>query len=271
MKTRALFASLVASSLLLAGCGAAQPPAAVSMPKTSKATVVGTGTYEAQGVPANQVKPAATTPTGQYQGTTGGSTTSTGGSTVTNGGSTASTPAGKLEATIVSEKNGTLFGMGKYKASVEVSNPTGQRLTGTVTIMFMNGEKESKTGPVSRPVDVPANGSITLDFEDKNWSTDAAEVEVTTDAAPLTGLTAAVTSKKNGVVFGMGKFKATVEIANPTAATKSGTVTVTFLNKGNPVEGGVVEEQVTLDAGEKTTLTFENKKWTTDDVEVEVK
>ena len=89
MLNRALAASLVASSLLLAGCGAAEPPAAVKMPKSARAAVVvGSGTYEAQGVPATATKPAATAPTGQYQGTA-----TTGGSTAGNAGA-ASTPAG---------------------------------------------------------------------------------------------------------------------------------------------------------------------------------
>lgn len=272
MRNRDFFASLVASSLLLAGCGSVEQPAAVKMPKakTSQAVVAGAGTFEARGVPM-PAKPATGAATGQasYQGTAGGTPPTTGTSTGSSGAAT--TPVGQLVASIVSEKNGTLFGAGTYKASVEVTNPTDKRLTGNVTIMFMNGEKESKTGAVTRPVDVPANGSITLEFEDKKWSTDAAEVEVDTDAAPLTGLTAAVLLKKNGVVFGMGKFKTTIEIANPTGATKSGTVSVTFLNKGEAVKGGLVEQDVTLDAGEKVTLNFEDKHWSTDDVDVEVK
>ena len=249
------------ATTLLAGCGGSPTaPAAVQRARSAKVVnqpiVGGPSTYEAVGV-AQPTKPAAQPAQGNSytapKPTTGEAAT-----------------AGELQADIVAEKNGSLLGMGTYKCSVEVTNPTDRRLTGTVTVMFMNKAKPSKTEPAVRTVDVPANGSITLEFEDKKWSTDNAEVEVETDAAPPAGLVADVVSKKNGIVFGMGKFKATVEVSNPTAATKSGTLVVTFTNKGEPVEGSPIRQELTLEAGESETFTFEDKHWATDDVEVEV-
>lgn len=250
-----------AASLLATGCGATSAPTAVTRARPAKTinqpVVGGPSTYDAVGVPqpTRPAKPAG----GAYQDTTPMPTT----------GSSA-TASGELEAEIIAEKNGSLLGMGTYKCTVEVTNPTDQRLTGTVTVTFMNKEKPSKTEPVVRPVDVPANGTITLEFEDKKWSTDNAEVEVETNAAPPTGLVAAVTKAKNGIVFGMGKFKATVEVSNPTGVTKTGTLVVTFTNKGEAVEGSPIRQELTLEAGEKQTFDFEDKHWKTDGVEAEI-
>jgi hypothetical protein len=264
LATRLLSAALCATALLATGCGQATPPTATmarSSRIASQPVVGGPATYEAVGVPqpTKQQTPAGT---GQaYTDTTSERPATTGG---------AATAGGELEAEITAEKNGTFLGMGSYKASVTVTNPTDHRLTGTVTVMFLNKDKPSKTAPVVRPVDVPANGEITIQVEDKKWTTDGAEVEVETDAAPAGSLTAAVLSKKNGIVFGMGKFKAVVEVSNPTGARKDGTLVVTFTNKGEPVEGSPIRQEVSLDAGEKEEFTFEDKHWSTDDVEVEV-
>lgn len=260
LMTKLAATALCATALLATGCGTPTAPVAVTKARSAKVvnqpTVGGPATYEAVGVPA---------PT-KAQGTTPANGTAYQGSTPKPAGQGATT-AGELEAEIVSEKNGSLFGMGTYKCTVEVKNPTDHRLTGTVTLMFMNKAKPSKTEPAVRTVDVPANGTITLEFEDKKWTTDNAEVEVETDAAPPAGLVADVVSRKNGLVFGMGKFKATVVVTNPTAGLKSGTLVVTFTNKGEPVEGSPIRQEVSLPAGESETFTFEDKHWKTDGVE----
>lgn len=253
------------TALSLTGCGSTPTaPEAVQRARSTKVmnqpVVGGPATYDAVGVEQPRRQPAGTKPAGgaAYQGSDAKPTAG------------ATEAAGKLEAAIVSEKNGSLFGMGTYKCTVEVTNPTDHRLTGLVTVTFMNKEKPSKTEPAVRPVDVPANGAITLEFEDRKWTTDTAEVEVETNAAPPNGLVAGVVKTKNGIVFGMGKFKATVEVANPTGATKTGTLVVTFTNRGEAVEGSPIKQELTLDAGEKQTFEFEDKHWKTDGVEVEV-
>lgn len=260
--TKLATTALCGALLFTTGCGANAAPNAVTRARSAKVVnqpvVGGPSTFEAVGV-AQPTRQTQTPATGTaYQGSTEKPTTS------------GPTTAGELEAEIVSEKNGSLLGMGTYKCTVEVSNPTDHRLTGTVTLMFMNKAKPSKTAPAVRTVDVPANGAITLTFEDKKWSTDNAEVEVETNAAPPAGLVADVVSTKNGIVFGMGKFKASVEVSNPTGGPKSGTLVVTFTNKGEAVEGSPIRQELTLDAGEKQTLEFEDKHWSTDGVEVEV-
>ncbi len=256
-----------ATALSLTGCGSSPTaPAAVQRARSSKVVnlpvVGGPSTFEAVGV-AQPKRPT----TGTQAGGAGAAYQDTGAKPATGAGAAAT---GQLEAAIVTEKNGSLFGMGTYKCTVEVTNPTDHRLTGNVTVTFMNKDKPSKTEPAVRPVDVPANGAITLEFEDKKWSTDNAEVEVATNAAPPGGLVAAVIKTKNGIVFGMGKFKTTVEVTNPTGATKSGTLVVTFTNKGEPVEGSPIKQELTLDAGETQTFDFEDKHWKTDGVEADI-
>jgi hypothetical protein len=84
-------------------------------------------------------------------------------------------------------------------------------------------------------------------------------------------ITATVTAKKNGVLFGLGKFKCTVEVNNPSSMGRSGTLTVTFLNKGNPSKTAPEVRPLALKAGETKSYDFEDARWTTDDVQVEVK
>lgn len=102
----------------------------------------------------------------------------------------------------------------------------------------------------------------------------AADTEASTPAAPtgtVADITATVTAKKNGVLFGMGKFKCTVEVNNPSSMGRSGTLTVTFLNKGAPSKTEPEVRPLALKAGETKSYDFEDARWTTDDVQVEVK
>lgn len=82
-------------------------------------------------------------------------------------------------------------------------------------------------------------------------------------------LTASVTKVKNGVIFGIGTCKATVEVMNPTQQSLSGTLTVTFTNGGKPTSH-VETKQVTVGPGESQTLDFSDKKWSTDNATAEI-
>jgi hypothetical protein len=82
-------------------------------------------------------------------------------------------------------------------------------------------------------------------------------------------LTASVSKIKNGVVFGIGTCKATVEVMNPTQQTLSGTLTVTFTNGGKPTSH-VETKEVTVGPGESQTFDFSDKKWSTDNATAEI-
>ena len=83
-------------------------------------------------------------------------------------------------------------------------------------------------------------------------------------------LSASVIKIKNGSFLGIGKCVATVEVMNPSQQQLTGTLTVTFTNKGKPVKGGSETKQVTVGPGESQTFTFENKKWSTDNATAEI-
>ena len=82
-------------------------------------------------------------------------------------------------------------------------------------------------------------------------------------------LSASVVKIKNGSFLGMGKCVATVEVMNSSQQQLSGTLTVTFTNKGKPTKN-VKTQQVTVGPGESQTFTFEDKKWSTDNATAEV-
>lgn len=136
--------------------------------------------------------------TGQYGGTTGGATGGYGGATGGYGGATGGygggmATGGDLTASVLKKKNGVFLGMGKFKCTVEVSNPSSVQKTGTLTVTFKNGSKASKTAPITESVSLGPNETKTFDYEDKKWSTDNVDVEITTDAssagapAPMAG------------------------------------------------------------------------------------
>lgn len=83
-------------------------------------------------------------------------------------------------------------------------------------------------------------------------------------------LSASVVKIKNGSFMGIGKCVATVEVMNPSQQTLSGTLSVTFTNKGKPVKSGPQTKEVTVGPGESQTFTFEDKKWSTDNATAEV-
>jgi hypothetical protein len=82
-------------------------------------------------------------------------------------------------------------------------------------------------------------------------------------------LSASVVKIKNGSFLGMGKCIATVEVMNSSQQQLSGTLTVTFTNKGKPTKN-IKTQQVTVGPGESQTFTFEDKKWSTDNATAEV-
>lgn len=181
---KVLAAAVVAASLT--GCGGGSP-AGVEEDWSED-----TGSY------GGTTGGTGTTGTGQYGGTTGGYGGTTGGATGGYGGATGGygggmATGGDLTASVLKKKNGFLFGMGKFTCTVEVSNPSSAQKTGTLTVTFKNGSKTSKTAPVTQSVSLGPNETKTFDFTDKKWSTDAVDVEITTDAssagaaAPMAG------------------------------------------------------------------------------------
>jgi hypothetical protein len=146
-----------------------------------------------QSAPTGIDDPSLTDPTGGYTDPTGGMGTnpyggSTGVGTGTNPyGGTTTTPVAdtaQLTASVTSKKNGVFLGIGKFKCTVEVTNPGTTSHSGTLTVTFKNGSKDSKTAPIQKQVTLGPNESQSFDFEDKAWSTDNVSVDVTTDAAP---------------------------------------------------------------------------------------
>ena len=97
----------------------------------------------------------------------------------------AAAPAPTLEnitATLGTKKNGVLFGMGKFKCTVDVSNPSSVGRSGTLTVTFLNNGKPSKTAPEVRPLALQPNETRHYEFEDKRWSTDNVQIDVVTKA-----------------------------------------------------------------------------------------
>lgn len=93
-----------------------------------------------------------------------------------------------LTATVTSQKNGSFLGMGKFKCTVQVANPSSVSRHGTLTVTFMNGSKPSATAPVVKDITLAAGASQSFDLEDTKWSTNGVRAEVVTQpyqAAPV--------------------------------------------------------------------------------------
>ena len=111
--------------------------------------------------------------------------------------STAAPPLTDITATVTAKKNGKLFGMGKFTCTVEVTNPSSVPRHGVLTVTFLNGKKDSKTAPETRPVTLLANETRSYSFVDPKWSTDSVKAEFVTapdasaPAATSTGMAAA--------------------------------------------------------------------------------
>lgn len=93
-------------------------------------------------------------------------------------------PVSPPMATVTSKKNGVFLGIGKFKCTVEVTNPADVAQSGTLTVTFQNGKKASKTAPISQRITLQARETQTLNFEDKAWSTDAVIAEFVADPTP---------------------------------------------------------------------------------------
>jgi hypothetical protein len=81
-------------------------------------------------------------------------------------------------------------------------------------------------------------------------------------------LTARITSKKNGVVFGIGKFKVSVSVSNTGTMAQSGTLKVAITDKGKTLQE--FSEHVTIQPGQTLNRDFEDKRWKADDATVSV-
>lgn len=90
-------------------------------------------------------------------------------------------PVSPPMATVTSKKNGVFLGIGKFKCTVEVTNPADVAQTGTLTVTFMNGKKASKTAPVTQRVTLQARETQSFNFEDKAWTTDSVTADFVAD------------------------------------------------------------------------------------------
>jgi hypothetical protein len=91
-----------------------------------------------------------------------------------------------------------------------------------------------------------------------------------TKSALDASLSAEVVAQKNGVLFGMGTFKCTVQVTNNSDADHTGLLKVTFMNKDKPSSTDPALQLVTIPAHGSQSFDFEDKKWSTDNVTVEV-
>lgn len=174
-----------------------------------------------------------------------------------------------LSAEVVDQQNGKLFGMGQFKATIEVTNDSDTAQVGMLKVVFMNGDTESGTAPFMQTIALKAHSSKTVPVVDAKWSTDSCVASIT----PLTGsdkLGAFVVSTKNGTMLGMGTFAAEIEVVNPYNTPKTGTLVVVFHNGNKDSKTEPIRQAVSLAAGESQTFTFEDKKWSTDNVSVTV-
>jgi hypothetical protein len=83
-------------------------------------------------------------------------------------------------------------------------------------------------------------------------------------AALPRALTARVAAARNGLLLGLGTFRATIVVDNPTSERRSGILVVTFTRNGRPVEGEPFRQPVALDAGGTETFEVTDRRWTTD-------
>jgi hypothetical protein len=171
--TKLITAAAVA--IVLAGCGQSSP----TSPDDPSLDPSGGYTDPSAGAGANP-----------YGGATGVGT-----GTNPYGGTTTTTPVAdtaQLTASVTKKKNGVFLGIGKFKCTVEVTNPGTTSHSGTLTVTFKNGSKDSKTAPITKQVTLGPNETQSFDFEDKKWSTDNVQVDITTDAAPAAAAPAAM-------------------------------------------------------------------------------
>ncbi|MDB5096282.1 MAG: hypothetical protein JWM80_703 [Cyanobacteria bacterium RYN_339] len=288
---RLFFAAAVAALVALPGCGAsptapkaikstksttsstaAKPvAAAATTPVAAKTATTATTAVAAKPTTADETKVTPEEPATHESTAVGTKSTSTIEAIAESALSadTKSALDSSLSAEVVAQKNGVLFGMGTFKATVQVTNNSDTVQTGMLKVTFMNKDKPSPTDPTLQVVTIPAHVSLSFDFEDKKWSTD----NVVTEVTPTThgqSLAAFVLSKKNGVILGMGTFKTTIEVVNPDDVERTGTLIVQFRNGSKDAATEAIHQTVTLAAHATKTFDFEDKKWTTDNVAVTV-
>src|SRR5690606_2143560 len=72
-------------------------------------------------------------------------------------------------------------------------------------------------------------------------------------------LIAKVDEQKNGTIFGIGTFRATVTVMNPSSAPQSGTLKVSILDNGRSIKD--FTERISVPAGQSITRTYEDTRW----------
>jgi hypothetical protein len=82
-------------------------------------------------------------------------------------------------------------------------------------------------------------------------------------ASRAAGLTARIVEARNGVILGLGAYKATIVVENAALERRSGMLVVTFTRGGKAVPGEPYRQPVTLDAGETDTLHVSDARWAT--------
>jgi hypothetical protein len=92
----------------------------------------------------------------------------------------------------------------------------------------------------------------------------------TASALAASAITAEIVDQKNGVLFGMGAYKCTVQVTNNSATPKSGLLKLTFMNGTKFSKTAPAVQLVTLAPNETQTLPFVDKLWSTDSAVVSV-
>lgn len=90
-----------------------------------------------------------------------------------------------------------------------------------------------------------------------------------TEPASSRQLTALLSHVKNGEMFGLGDFVATVLVSNPSDVTLAGTLTVTFMDSGQPTSD-VQTMDLSLAAGQSQSFTFTDTTWSTDNATIQI-
>jgi hypothetical protein len=180
---KALAGSLMLASLALTGCGSAAAP------------TVPDDTY---GADAGYADPGTgmTPATGALPGTTG--------TLPATGNLGMGATSAQLTANLTVLKKGFL--LGKTKVKVDVSNPSTQQLSGTLTVTFTKKGKPTSTVK-TQAVSLAGGASQSFEFDGKMIGTDGATCDITTDAPamsanqPAMGATAGLGSTLPGTTI----------------------------------------------------------------------
>jgi hypothetical protein len=129
--------------------------------------------------------------------------------------------------------------------------------TGTTTVAY--GASPYGTAPDGTVTPVPVASAVTPGTS----ASVLPSISPSPSPSGSQGLKAEVTHIRNGLIFGLGTCKATVQITNPDTVDETGTLTVTFTQEGKPTSH-VQSQAVSLKAGATQTIVFSDKKWSID-------